>query len=100
MESLIKIGPSVWAVEMTQTDARTDTLGSIATYSVKLTEYKNHQESPCVLEIHLFFFLFFFCIHVITFVVACKRLSSLEMLIFIQEGAKICYSQYNDTTSL
>ena len=48
MESFIKIGPSVWAVEMThthrhthrQTDRQTDTLASIATYSVKLTEYK------------------------------------------------------------
>ena len=47
MESFIKIGPFVWAVEMTQTDTHTytytdthtDTLGSIATYSVKLTEY-------------------------------------------------------------
>ena len=45
MESFIKIGPSFWAVEMTYTDRQThrhtDTLGSIATYSVKLTEYKN-----------------------------------------------------------
>ena len=53
MESFIKIGPLVWAVEMTQTDTQThrethghtntqtDTLGSIATYSVKTTEYKN-----------------------------------------------------------
>ena len=40
MESFIKIGPLLWAVEMTQTDTHTDTLGSIATYSVKLTEYK------------------------------------------------------------
>ena len=51
MESFIKIGPLVWAVEMTQTDTQThrqtdtqtDTLGSIATYSVKLTEYKNRR---------------------------------------------------------
>ena len=46
MESFIKIGPLVWAVEMIQTHAQTDrhthtdTLGSIATYSVILTEYK------------------------------------------------------------
>ena len=57
MESFIKIGPSVWAVEMTHTDTQTDTHthrhthtpGSIVTYSVKLTEYKNEPESrlPC-----------------------------------------------------
>ena len=45
MESLIKICPTVLAVEMTQThgqtDRHTDTLGSIATYSVTLTEYKS-----------------------------------------------------------
>ena len=47
MESLIKIGPFVWAVEMTQTDTdaqthrHTDTLASIATYSVKFTGYNN-----------------------------------------------------------
>ena len=53
MECFIKIGPLVWAVEMTKTQTHTnththththtDTLGSIATYSVKLTEYKNRR---------------------------------------------------------
>ena len=50
VESFIKIGSSVWAVEMThtyrhtyrQTDTHTHTLGSIATYSVKMTEYNNN----------------------------------------------------------
>ena len=48
MESFIEIGLSVWAVEVThtyrhthrQTDRHTHTLGWIATYSVKMTEYK------------------------------------------------------------
>ena len=51
MESFIKISPFVWAVKMTQKDTHrdthrdthTDNLGSIATYSVKLTEYKNRR---------------------------------------------------------
>ena len=54
MESFIKIGSSVWAVEVTHTDTQTDrqthtqthTLGSIATYSVKMTEYKNYPKIP------------------------------------------------------
>ena len=45
MESVIKIGPFVWALEITQThrqtDTQSDTLASIVTYSVKWTEYKN-----------------------------------------------------------
>ena len=45
MQNFIKIGSAVWAVALTQTDRRTHahthTLGSIATYSVKMTEYKN-----------------------------------------------------------
>ena len=57
MQNLIKIGSAVWAVALTHTDrhthahtyththththAHTHTLGSIATYSVKMTEYKN-----------------------------------------------------------
>ena len=55
MESFIKISLSVWAVEMTQTHAhthihthsQTDTLGSIATCSVKLTEYKQDRSRRC-----------------------------------------------------
>ena len=55
MESFIKISLSVWAVEMTQTHAhthihthsQTDTLGSIATCSVKLTEYKQDRSRQC-----------------------------------------------------
>ena len=43
---------------------------------------------PRVFEIQLFFS---FCI--ITFVIACRRLSPLEMLIFIQEGAQHCLLQ-------
>ena len=49
MQNLIKIGSAVWAVALTQTQTRTHahthththTLGSIATYSVKMTEYEN-----------------------------------------------------------
>ena len=55
MESFIKISLSAWAVEMTQTHAhthihthsQTDTLGSIATCSVKLTEYKQDSSRRC-----------------------------------------------------
>ena len=54
MQNFIKIGSAVWAVALTQTDRQTDThthahthahthtLGSIATYSVKMTEYNNN----------------------------------------------------------
>ena len=38
MEILIEISPSLWAVEMTLTG----TLGSIASYSVTLTEFKTN----------------------------------------------------------
>ena len=45
MDSFIKIGTFVWALEITQThrqtDTQSDTLASIVTYSVKWTEYKN-----------------------------------------------------------
>ena len=47
MQNFIKIGSAVWAVALTQTDRQTHAhththnLGSIATYSVKMTEYKN-----------------------------------------------------------
>ena len=49
VENFIKIHPSVWAVALSHTHTHTyihtyihtHTLGSIATYSVKLTEYKN-----------------------------------------------------------
>ena len=45
MESSIKIDSFVWAVmdkhKETCRDTDTHTLGSIATYSVKITEYKN-----------------------------------------------------------
>ena len=41
-----------------------------------------------VFQIHLFFS---FCMN--TFVMACTRLSSLEMLVFIQEGAQHCLLQ-------
>ena len=48
VENFIKIHPSVWAVALSHTHTHTyihtyihtHTLGSIATYSVKLTEYK------------------------------------------------------------
>ena len=42
MERVIKMGQPVWAVEMTQTHRQTqaDNLGLIATYLVKLAEYK------------------------------------------------------------
>ena len=46
VEHFIKIHPSVWAHALSHTDTHTHTyihihtLGSIATYSVKLTEYK------------------------------------------------------------
>ena len=66
MESFIKISLSVWAVEMTQTHAhthihthsQTDTLGSIATCSVKLTEYKQDRSRRCqyIQSIDTFFY--------------------------------------------
>ena len=47
VENLIKFGSAVWAVALTQTHAHTHThthtLGSIATYSVKMTEYKKEK---------------------------------------------------------
>ena len=55
VENFIKIHPSVWAVALSHTYTQTymhthihtyihtHTLGSIATYSVKLTEYKKTQ---------------------------------------------------------
>ena len=43
MESFIKIGPSVWAVEMTHTHAHTHTQTPSVDYKIfKLTEYKNY----------------------------------------------------------
>ena len=68
MESFIKISLSVWAVEMTQTHthththihihSQTDTLGSIATCSVKLTEYKQDRSRRCqnIQSIDTFFY--------------------------------------------
>ena len=48
METFIKIGLFVWAVEMTHTHGQTDThlhtLGSNATYLVKMTEYKKKHD--------------------------------------------------------
>ena len=47
VENFVKIHQSVWATELPHTDTHTHThthtytLGSIATYSVNMTEYKN-----------------------------------------------------------
>ena len=77
VENFIKIDPSVWAGELPHTDRQTDrqtdththththTLGSIATYSVKLTEYENYMNFSCSLLVWFYSIPFFLKIEMV-----------------------------------